>query len=636
MGKAAKKFKKSDARKAADPIGARPKKPAFVATPQTDALHKSKILPTVKSLASASATDRAAAMLTCNELLRDDTCRFMLLKERIVAKLMEDLVHDSSEDVVVLAWSALCRIAREEGYDQSVNMFRKDILSRIKTVLEKLFGSIGSVVVDPSKSDANTARNFWTLTESIIGLLKCLSEESEQALDAISKMNIVPFLMGLLRPSINVPESIRSIVAQCLSSLTEDNDDLTSKIIEEQAHYVPQLIQLKEDKSPVIRMSACAILHNLSLAPTEIETDLIDAQLLPTLTSFIKHTAVLDFSSYNPAETSPEDQAGLRAAQIALEVVASVATSAGYELDGAEPEANPDPEFIGGVESGDEDDEMADDIAELREDMDMTTVEDHSDLYSGVDKILQYLLETTTPAVILLSKPTLPTSLSHIQLRALAALNNIAWTLDAAVASRSRLSSKWRNHAQTIWNVVIEPVISGNTADITLADAVTGVAWAVAKAAGGNLEVQGVALHKSFISLYRAATTDELRTKCVGVLGCLALPEEKLEVNKDIGIFLVGLLNASPNTPAQPAIEAMNSIMDIYSDAVFQYDRPVFVELGFLQYLETAAPKIRTLIRRIDRKKFPELRERADEAGNNLTRFIAYKKKEQNKQQQQQ
>jgi hypothetical protein len=270
----------------------------------------------------------------------------------------------------------------------------------------------------------------------------------------------------------------------------------------------------------------------LSLAPTEIETDLTDAQILPTLTSFIKYTAGLDFSSYDPTKTSPEDEAGLRAAEIALEVVASVATSAGYELEGAEPEPEPDMEFLGGG-SGDEDDEMADDMAELREDMDMTTVEDNSDLYSGVDKILQYLLESTTPVVILLSKPSsIPASLSRIQLRALSALNNIVWTFDAAIASRSRLSSKWHSHAKAIWKDIIAPVISSNTADITLADAVTGVAWAIAKATGGNLDLPGGALHKSFISLYQAATTDELRTKCVGVLGCLALAQDKIDVNK--------------------------------------------------------------------------------------------------------
>lgn len=140
MGKA-KRTRKSDTRKSANPLaGARPKKPAaFTETPQTDALRKSRILPTVKSLAAASAADRAQALSTvCAELLDDDTCRFLLLKERIVAKLMDDLVHDPCEDVVVLAWRALYRIAALEGYDHCVNMFRKGILSKIKAALEKV------------------------------------------------------------------------------------------------------------------------------------------------------------------------------------------------------------------------------------------------------------------------------------------------------------------------------------------------------------------------------------------------------------------------------------------------------------------------------------------------------------------
>lgn len=139
MGKATKKPRKPDARKASDPTGARPKKPAPPATPQTDALHKSTILPIIKSLGSASAADRAAALSrACTELLGDDTCRFLLLKERIVAKLMDDSVHDTSEDVVVLAWRALYIIAKEEGYDHCINMYRKDVLSKIKAVLEKV------------------------------------------------------------------------------------------------------------------------------------------------------------------------------------------------------------------------------------------------------------------------------------------------------------------------------------------------------------------------------------------------------------------------------------------------------------------------------------------------------------------
>jgi len=38
-------------------------------------------------------------------------------------------------------------------------------------------------------------------------------------------------------------------------------------------------------------------------------------------------------------------------------------------------------------------------------------------------------------------------------------------------------------------------------------------------------------------------------------------------------------------------------------------------------------PKVRALIKSIDRKTHAELRTRADEASLNLTRFLAYKKK---------
>lgn len=77
-------------------------------------------------------------------------------------------------------------------------------------------------------------------------------------------MDIVPFLMGLLGVSANIPESLKSLAAQCLSSMTEDNDVLTSKIIEVQSEYVPQLLQLKDDKSPMVRMCACGMLFPVS------------------------------------------------------------------------------------------------------------------------------------------------------------------------------------------------------------------------------------------------------------------------------------------------------------------------------------------------------------------------------------
>lgn len=73
---------------------------------------------------------------------------------------------------------------------------------------------------------------------------------------------------------------------------------------------------------------------------------------------------------------------------------------------------------------------------------------------------------------------------------------------------------------------------------------------------------------------------------------------------------------------------ALNAIFDIYGDAEFAYDGPVFLQNGFNKHLELALPKIRTLVRRIDKNKQPELKREADEAAINLDRFIKYKKKE--------
>lgn len=56
------------------------------------------------------------------------------------------------------------------------------------------------------------------------------------------------------------------------------------------------------------------------------------------------------------------------------------------------------------------------------------------------------------------------------------------------------------------------------------------------------------------------------------------------------------LIAAAPNTPAEPTVEAINAIMDIYADADFDYDGPVFVNCGFLAHLQKALPNVRTIV----------------------------------------
>jgi hypothetical protein len=294
----------------------------------------------------------------------------------------------------------------------------------------------------------------------------------------------------------------------------------------------------------LIHHSSPATVHNLSLAPVHpSDQNISDARILPTLTAFLNYTAGLDLSSYDPSTASKVDESGIKATEIALVVVASIATSLGYQLENKKSRSNCDPEFEedeenyeengepNDAENGSED--MMDNIEALQEDMEMIAAD--ADLppdMDGTKKTVQELLENTTLAIIRLSCP-LPPHLSSIRLRALAALNNIALTLNFVISSSQSTmkSEKWQAQCRTIWDSVVSPVLKNNTADVALADAVTGVAWATASSSSYGKQLDGD-LYQSFISLYNAAIGDNLlRSKCVGVLGCLATSQDRIDIN---------------------------------------------------------------------------------------------------------
>lgn len=64
-------------------------------------------------------------------------------------------------------------------------------------------------------------------------------------------------------------------------------------------------------------------------------------------------------------------------------------------------------------------------------------------------------------------------------------------------------------------------------------------------------------------------------------------------------MFLISILSALPptgKTTADPAVEALNAIFDVYADADFDYDEQVFVKHKFLDHLITIAPKVKAMV----------------------------------------
>jgi hypothetical protein len=121
---------------------------------------------------------------------------------------------------------------------------------------------------------------------------------------------------------------------------------------------------------------------------------------------------------------------------------------------------------------------------------------------------------------------------------------------------------------------------------------------------------------------------ENLGVKCIGVLGGLARSPCPVALNQEIGTFLLTILASLPNTPATDAVEALDQLFDIYADADYEYDATVFRGDGFLKHLEEVVPKAKKMAKSVDKRKFPDLREAADDAVTNLGRFIKYKRDE--------
>lgn len=330
------------------------------------------------------------------------------------------------------------------------------------------------------------------------------------------------------------------------------------------------------------------------------------------------------------------------------------------EVDGGDDDNEVDEDDEGDDDDDDEDDENGDvdsdgyDIADLEADMELVTGADREEAEANVDDLptLRELIQTAVPQLIRLTNiPIASDEDLSIQSHAFSALNNIAWTLsciDFSSDENANIRGAWFPVAKKIWQKSITPVLNSDNADLHLATLVTGLAWAIARSLQADTPSDGNQ-HRKFISLYKAAVSHDskqdqmqddsnpdteeqedplqgLGVKCIGVLGCLARDPAPINVNRDVGVFLMTILGHS-ETPVANIIEALNQVFDLYGDEEAECDKEVFWKDGFVKHLEEMLPKFKTVAKGVDKRKQEELRTKIDEAIVNLGRFIKYKKK---------
>ena len=72
----------------------------------------------------------------------------------------------------------------------------------------------------------------------------------------------------------------------------------------------------------------------------------------------------------------------------------------------------------------------------------------------------------------------------------------------------------------------------------------------------------------------------------------------------------------------------LNALFDMYSDAAFDYDTPVYRFLGFNVRLKSLQGSVQARVKSLDKRTQGPTRARGEEAFQNLKAFVAYKESE--------
>ncbi|KAG0297160.1 hypothetical protein BGZ96_007521 [Linnemannia gamsii] len=379
----------------------------------------------------------------------------------------------------------------------------------------------------------------------------------------------------------------------------------------------------------------------------------------------------LDLSKPNQPATTEEQtlaliETRLQTLQLALELIANICTESveGVDHEDEQEEEWKDDAGDDDEMEADEDEEEMEDAEKKDHDLDENTLREMEQLAAASAEtpmdlsshpIINILINTVFPALINLGTPTplsfpeqeVPTpatvaplitaQLATTHLRAIEALNNFLLTMADAVPGKW-----WYKHRKSdaeqcwVWLFQQAGTVAGKGVQVgaedkgqemrgAILDAIVGCLWTLARGLDNQVPLSDFHI-PALMGAYSSTTSDSMRVKAIGCLGVIARRQGAIETNKVIGEFLINLLNNKPSTDA--CVEALNAIFDIYADAEFDYDLPVYVQGNFNQELKGMVKMVKFMVRNIDRRKDRDLRNRADEASMNLVEFVKYKEKE--------
>ncbi|CAI4037840.1 hypothetical protein SMKI_04G1740 [Saccharomyces mikatae IFO 1815] len=577
-----------------------------------------KLQPLLHSLSSVVPNDRSIALSSISVLCEDAHMRQLLLKEKLVPIILTRLLSDSNSDIVVESFGLLRNLSLEEGYDVSIHLWRSDIWTSISSNFAKIIDSLSALQAAEQQSKSKPIGNakveskrlLFDFVDNLLSLVVALSNGSDDILNEILKEDktneIFQVILQLLKYGveklpINLFNTILDLVydlssesfefiehvsnnTYILQFLNELSPDLhpqaneLTRVLVEGIHCQFLDMNITYDQCNRIIHSVCHSINNID--PVKLMNDINDPVEITPATDKDESSKVIDkIKDYNAKRN--ESMMKLQSIEIAIDLITAVTeiVASKYELSESHEATIPD---------------------EL------------------INTLTNFL-----PHVFMILKDTFTS-------RILIGWNNLIWLFVSL--SLTDLSEELLT---TLWTYVTQ---LDSQDDLSIKIGRMGCIWAILKLISSNEAIDSnnqaliniqmmnnLEFVKGITGEFQNSDDLELKQKCINVLSTYAMIQGQIEVNKEIGQFFVHTLIQSDVQP-EVLVEMTNSLFQIYGDASYDYNEPIFVRGGFLPILkEQVLPNLRQQFKMVDKNKNPELKETCHDCLTTLDSFIHYK-----------
>jgi hypothetical protein len=544
----------------------------------------------IAKLKSLAPNDRSMALGTISIMCDDPKFRKLLLKERLVQIIMEQCLTDSNSEIVVESFGLLRNLVIEEGYDVAVYLWRQNIWKVIQENLNKSTRGFHLFREKPEEFDKVATTLLFDMIENLISLITGLCDSTDDILNTVMNemstlrmflKEVLRYALDLEKKELKITVSLFNAILDMIYDLSSQSDDFIKSLDSEWDLNISLLESFVDEVTKFNELSKVYI-QGVKLQTLNTLKDEGLVQIISKIISSIQSIDVeasrnimiaeVDNTKTEELKDDVKRRAAARTQFQAIEISVEILTAI----------------------------------------MEMISYNE-----SFSDELLQ-LLTSQIPQLLVSLLPHL-----EFRSRVLTALNNLSWlfiTVQNGVEEWSSVAGDvWQHAGSLIPDCDLEEKIS-----------VFGTLWAISMVKDLLLDdsfVQSVIQELEQVLSVEDEMKDEYLVRLIGVVSTLAKKQGAVERNRAISQLLLKLLNEK-KVSNRVIVEILDQMFEIYDDCAYDYDAPVFVQLGYLDQLKALRPEVRANLKMIDKNVDRELKIKGEEVYNNLGRFIEYKESE--------